>query len=385
MTSNFDHTGGALHVCMVVFGDLPYDFRVFREASALSEAGHKVTVIASDFATAPMPAVWSTFDLQLLAVDRSRSLRRSYPDFWRRAARSALATPADVYHAHDLDGLWPAAKAARRRQVPLVYDSHELFTQQSSLVHRPTVRRFWTWWEQRLLAHVDRTITVSDGIADRLQQQYRLSQKPTVIRNLPPWREPVQDQRLRTALGWLNDPLPIALYQGGFLTDNGLAEVIEAMRFVDAGRLVLLGGGPLEASLQQQVRSSGLQERVRFLPRVPFPDLHAWTCGADVGVCVIKPTGDSFAMSLPNKLFEYFIAGLPVVAGDTAQIRPVVRDAGAGIVADAGDPAAIGNALQSLLADTTERQRMGAAARTAARHYNWQAEAPRLLELYGSL
>lgn len=374
-----------MHICMVVFGDLPYDFRVYREASALVDTGHRVTLIASDFGSAPLPACWSIAELQLIPIDRRRSLRRSYPQFWRRAARLARAAGADVYHAHDLDALWPAASASRQHNVPLVYDSHELFAQQSSLVERRMVRGFWIWWERRLLAHVDAVITVSDGIAERLQQQYQLAQIPTVVRNLPPWRPPEQDQRLRQSLGLLDDPLPIALYQGGFLTDNGLAEVIAAMHNVTTGRLVLLGGGPMESRLQQQVQDTGLQERVRFLPRVPFPELHAWTCGADVGVCVIKPSGDSFNMSLPNKLFEYFIAGLPVLAGDTPQIRQVMLDTGAGVVADASDPVAIGSALQGLFADVEGRRRMAAAAREAAHRYSWQAEAPRLLELYESL
>ena len=299
---------------MVVFGDLPFDFRVYRQAKTLSDAGNEVSIVASDFGSAPLPQAWSDFDLQLIPLDRRRSLRRSYPRFWRLASTHALALSADVYHAHDLDALWPAARAAGHLKVPLVYDSHELFARQSSLVHRANVRRFWEWWEQRLLRRVDRVMTVSHTIAEDLQQRYELAETPAVIRNLPPWREPVRDSRLRRELELLDDQEPLALYQGGFLTDNGLSEVIDAMASVPVGRLVLLGGGPTESALRAQVGTAGLSDRVRFLPKVPFPELHEWTCGADIGVCVIKPTGDSFAWSLPNKLFEYFIARPPALA-----------------------------------------------------------------------
>ena len=370
---------------MIVFGDLPFDFRVYRQALALSDAGNRISLIATDFGSRSLPEAWSQFNLQLIPIDRCRSLRRSYPYFWRLAAQRAVDLAADVYHAHDLDALWPAARAARRRDVPLIYDSHELFARQSSLVNRATVRRFWEWWEQRLLRRVDRVMTVSDTIARDLQQRYGLRETPIVIRNLPPWREPVHDLRLRRALGLEDDLEPLALYQGGFLTDNGLAEVIEAMRGVDSGRLVLLGGGPTESSLKAQVASSGLEDRVRFLPRVPFPELHEWTCGADIGVCVIKPTGESFAWSLPNKLFEYFIAGLPVLAGDTPQIRQVITGTGAGLVADASDSAAIAEALKSLFDSASLRQQLASASRKAAGHYCWEKEAPRLLSLYESL
>ncbi len=373
------------HICMLLFGDLRFDFRVYREAQALATAGHTVSLVATTFDAEPLPPAWSAFDLQLIPIVRGRSLRRSYPRFWHLAARRALEVKADVYHAHDLDALWPAAQAARWRGVPLVYDSHELFTGQSSLVDRPRVRSFWSWLERRLLPRVDRVMTVSDAIAEDLQHRYGLSQTPMVIRNLPPWREPVVDGRLRQALGLKDDAQPLALYQGGFLTDNGLTEVIEAMRQIDNGRLVLLGGGPTEQALRQQVADADLHDRVRFLPRVPFPELHEWTCGADVGVCVIKPTGDSFAWSLPNKLFEFFLAGLPVLAGDTTQIRQVVAETGAGVLVDPTDPKAIAEALRSLFANAERRQQLGIAARQAARKYCWENEAPQLLKLYESL
>lgn len=374
-----------MHICMVVFGDLPYDFRVYRQARALADAGNRVSLVASDFASAPLPDSWADFDLHLIPIDRQRSLRYSYPHFWQRAAHQACALSADVYHAHDLDALWPAARAARQLRVPLVYDSHELFARQSSLVGRPVVRGFWEFCERRLLRRVHRVLTVSDAIALDLQRRYGLVDTPAVIRNLPPWRQPVADPRLRCALGLCGDPEPLALYQGGFLTDNGLAEVIDAMRYIDVGRLVLLGGGPTEAALRAQVAAAELADRVRFLPKVPFPELHEWTCGADVGVCVIKPTGDSFMWSLPNKLFEYFIAGLPVLAGDTPQIRQVITDTGAGVVADARDPRAIAGALRSLFDDTDLRRQLSTAAQVAARRYCWEQEAPRLLALYASL
>jgi glycosyltransferase involved in cell wall biosynthesis len=370
---------------MVVFGDLRFDFRVYREAQALAAAGSRVSIVASDFSSESLPQVWSAFELHLIPIDRERSLRWSYPLFWSLASRRAAATAADVFHAHDLDALWPAALAAGRGKVPLVYDSHELFTQQSSLVSRPRVRGFWQWWERRLLPRVARVMTVSPPIAADLQHRYSLAEKPTVVRNLPPWREAAPSRRLREALGLVGDPQPLALYQGGFLTDNGLLEVIDAMVRIDHGRLALLGGGPTEHLLRKRVQDSGLQDRVRFLPRVPFPELHEWTCGADIGVCVIKPSGDSFNWSLPNKLFEYFIAALPVLAGDTPQIRQVIEETGTGVVADSQDPEALAQALQNLFNDAARRLRFSAAARIAAQQYCWQQEAPRLLALYESL
>lgn len=373
-----------MRVCMVVFGDLAFDFRVFREACALSDAGHEVAIVTSHFGGS-LPSVWERFQIRSILVDRGQSLRRSYPAFWRLASAAAFDERADVYHAHDLDALWPACRAASRHRAALVYDSHELFTGQSSLVNRPLVRGFWRHMERRLISRVDRVVTVSQAIARRMAVMYRLVQEPAVVRNLPPFRVPIRSERLRVSLGLSGDPLPLALYQGGFLVDNGLREVIEGMPRVHSGRLALLGSGPTESGLRHQVAVGGLQERVRFLARVPFPELHEHTCGADIGLCVIRPAGSSFSLSLPNKLFEYFMAGIPVLAGDTPEIRAVIEQTGAGVLVDPLDPGAIGSALESLLAESTRWEVLAHAARSAARRYCWEQEAPRLLEVYQSL
>lgn len=373
-----------MRVCMVLFGDLRFDFRVFREADALRTAGHQVVLVASDFG-GRLPSVWDDFEFRRIPVDRSKSLRRTYPVFWHRAARLAWEVDADVYHAHDLDALWPAARAAGRRGACLVYDSHELFVEQSSLVRRAGVRGFWGWLERRLIRRVDRVLTVSAAIADTLQQTYDLDPPPVLVRNLPPFREPVSGDGLRQALGLDGDDEPLALYQGGFLTDNGLAEQITAMSRIGVGRLVLLGGGPMEEGLRRQVASLGMHDRVRFLPRRPFPQLHALTCGADLGLCVIKPAGNSFLWSMPNKLFEYLMAGLPVLAGDTPEIRSVIEDTGAGVLVDPADPDAIAAPLRELLTDEPRRRQLGEAAARSARRYCWEREAPRLLEVYAQL
>ena len=371
-----------MHIAMAVFGDLRSDFRVYREASALRQAGHRVSVVAAVRRT-DLPPAWDGFDLHLLHVPPTGSLRHDYPRFWRWASRRLRDLRADAYHAHDLDALWPAARAARRRGAPLVYDSHELWTEQSSLVGRPGVRAFWSLLERRTIRRARRVLAVSPSIARELERRYGLPEV-TVLRNLPPHRDPVASGRLRDALV-LADEAPLFLYQGGFLTANGLGEQIAAMARVSGAHLALLGDGPTEPALRRQVRHAGLEDRVHFVPRVPFDVLHEYTCSADVGLCLIRPTGESFRYSLPNKLFEYLMAGLPVIGGDTPEIRAVLESTGAGLVVDATDTAAIARSLGALRDDGDGRRRLAAAARVVATQYCWEREAPALLELYAGL
>ena len=367
---------------MVAFTDLNFDFRIYREAASLKEAGHHVSIVAGTW-NSQLDEVWDDFDVHVLPVDRARSLRLSYPSWWRDSFRTLRGIPADVYHAHDLDSLWPASRAARRRQVPLIFDSHELWTEQSAVASRPLVRGFWAAMEKRLSGHVSRTITVSPPIADELQARYGF-RDVVVIGNLPPFRNPVPGDTIRQRLGLDADRI-ILLYQGGMLTDNGLAEQIEAMAGVEGAALVLLGQGPTRELLQQQVIRCGLGDRVFFLPAVPFSQLHALTCSADVGLCLIKSTGKSFHWSLPNKLFEYMMAGLPVLGSEAPEIQRVLAETGAGEVVDPTDISSLRSRLKRLVAEPDRRRKYAEAALAAARRFCWEKESTKLTELYAAL
>lgn len=371
-----------MHICMVVFTDLRFDYRVYREATALQAAGNRITIVSTDFAGQRMEG-WDDIELRLLPTDRTRSLRRTYPSFWRWAYPLLVDLRADAYHAHDLDALLPAARAARKLKAALVYDSHEFFTEQSSLIARPWIRGFWRLLEGRLIGQADQVLTVSRSIAAALRQRYGL-ESVHVVRNLPPYRAPVASDRIRRRLG-LSPERQVVLYQGGFLTDNGLAEQIDAAADFGNAALVLLGDGPCEPALRRQVAERNLAERVYFIPRVPFQELHEYTCSADLGLCLIKGTGDSFYYSMPNKLFEYLMAGLPVLASDFPEMRRVVTETACGAVAKPTDTQAVAAAVRELLEDSSLRMSCRQAALAAARRYNWEAEAPGLLRVYQDL
>jgi glycosyltransferase involved in cell wall biosynthesis len=370
-----------MHIAMVVYSDLNFDFRVYREALALEQAGHNITIVAPDFGTKP-EAVWNRFELVRPASDPSQTLRIRYPLFWLNARRALNALSADVIHAHDLDTLWPATEVARRRGIPVVYDSHEYFIEQSGLVGRPLMRGFWSRLERRLIRNVHRTITVSESIARELRDRYRL-EEVTTLRNLPPFRSAVESRKIHQVLD-LDPGLKVVLYQGGFLTDNGLAEQIEAVSTVSGAVMVLIGDGPCEAELMSIVRTRGLEKKIYFIDRVPFSDLHEYTCSADLGLCLIKGSGQSFYHSMPNKLFEYMMAGLPVLASNFPEMQAVVDESKAGRVTSPGDVQAVADTIRDMLADPMVLQKYAAAARLAAEQYCWERERSKLVQLYNA-
>ena len=372
-----------MRICMVAFSDLRFDYRIFREATSLHQAGHSVTIIAAAFSDTPLEG-WDAFDTHLIAIDRRRSLRRLYPMFWHKTGRILKTVEADAYHAHDLDALWPTVRAARHNSRPLVYDSHEFWTEQSSLVHRPVMRGMWSRLEKALIQHVDHAITVSPSIARSLQARYPSLGPVTVLRNLPLYKPHEESDLIRQTLG-IAPERPIVLYQGGFLTANGLHEQINAAKNFNDAAFVLIGDGPCEAELKDSVRQTGLENSVYFMNRVPFHQLHAYTCSADLGLCLIRGTGQSFYYSLPNKLFEYMMGGLPVLASNFPEMQRVVEETGAGAVTDPEDIEAISKAVCALLSDSAGRRVQRAASLNAAQRFNWECESEALTGLYEKL
>jgi len=176
---------------------------------------------------------------------------------------------------------------------------------------------------------------------------------------------------------------PIVLYLGGLMGGRGIEYLVRSMNAVPDAHLVLLGSGHQAGELAEEARALGVAERVHLLPPVPSDDVVGYAASATVGVSPIVDSCLNYRYSLPNKLFQYMAAGLPVVASDFPQVREVVIGSGAGLVTDTRSPERIAKALSSLLADRGAAREMGERGRAAVEaRYNWSTSAAALLAVY---
>jgi glycosyltransferase involved in cell wall biosynthesis len=286
---------------------------------------------------------------------------------------------AQVYHVHDLNALIGGYILSRWRGARLVYDFHELFTEQ----FRPGLksglwRRFYEFIEGRLGKRADGHITVCDSIAGLTRERYAF---PTVltVRNVP-WYQPAiappaHDRRDK-----------VILYHGAYLRDRGLEQLIAAMAHVRGGTLLLRGDGELETALRAQVHQLGLDSRVVFAPPVPISELVREAAQADIGVVPYIGFCLNNRFCLPNKVFEYMMAGLAVAGSDLPELRNLIAQHDVGGLFDPEDLHDIARVLQQLLDDEPALERMKTNARRVARAtYNWEAESVRLVEGYASV
>lgn len=289
--------------------------------------------------------------------------------FWqahRAVQAAASARPAGLYLASDLYTLPALAGAADTHGGALVYDARELYAALDSSAGRPWVSAVWRTVERRFIQRADAVLTVGDAIADRLVETMGVS-RPTVLYNAPePIGQPDRSQLAR-ALSLPDDGRMVVLYQGLFRRGRGLHALTEAGRAVDGVRLVLIGEGVLDEEIRTQGKDLG--NRLVVHPFVPPDRLATLTPGADLGTCLIESLTESLRLSLPNKLFEYLAAGVPVLASPLPEIRAVV-DQGVGILADPSDPSAVAVALRQSL-DPTRRVVWRATAPSVLDRYSW--------------
>ncbi|MDD0977172.1 glycosyltransferase family 4 protein [Pseudomonas fontis] len=396
-------------IAMIVWNEFRHDARVLKEAQTLRAAGYQVCVFAlhTPGITEQHQRLESGIEVRRIARSPLWKLRKrnvqSLPAFSSTgsgpigpislkqqilgiAARTwthlsliyhMVRFRADVIHAHDVNTLPTAWVAAKLSQAKIIYDAHEIGTSREGYgSFRTLVGRV----EKCLMPRVHGSITTTDARAKFFARAYGVA-RPMVLQNRPRLTHVPAGEKIRQTLG-LSQPWPIILYQGGLQQGRGLEKLLHVATQVPGAYFVFIGGGRLSQALQALSQQLGLLDRVRFIPTVSLAELPTYTASADIGVQPIENTCFNHFTTDSNKLFEYLIAGLPVVATDFPEIRRVVRDHDVGCLVPANNQVALAHALNRLVANPTLRKRYASNARIAAQRLNWETQEGQLTDLY---
>lgn len=298
----------------------------------------------------------------------------------RRMIEVGLSTGADVFHSHDLNTLYVGHICKQRTGAKLVYDSHELATE------RNRMGRSWkawaTWNERKWLPSADALIVASPSWINHLRVKHgSIPEISETVINVPEVNEAIEPRDLHAKLS-LPAHAPIMVYQGSIQENRGIEPAIEAVQQLDGVVLVIIGYGYHRPTLEEMVRKRKLTDQVYFFGPVPNRELLEYTASADIGLCNIVNSSLSYHTSLPNKLFEYIAAGVPVIGSDSPEIGRIVKETGVGEVCDPVDPEALAAAARKLLAQPDDYRR---ATGRAATRYQWAVEEKNLLSVYEAL
>jgi glycosyltransferase involved in cell wall biosynthesis len=330
--------------------------------------------------------------------------RLSWPAPWRKLHPEALdleiafgdlidRLEPDVVHAHDMHVIGVATRAAGRaklrgRNLKVVYDAHEYVAGLSRYGAR-TRRSIAAWanHEAEYIGDADRVITVSPAIATRLQREHKLKREPVVVMNTPnPADVSVEVSDIRSELGLASD-VPLMVYGGGVTRARGIQTAVQALVDLPDVHLavVCVPGVATDAvrELQAQAVALEVQDRFHTLDPVQPDEVVAFLRTADVGLIPILRY-PSHEMALPNKLFEYAFAGLPVVVSDMPSMKEFVERTRIGEVFTAADAHGLAAKVRMVLGDL-DNYRERVADPGYQQEVSWAGQATKLRELYGEL
>jgi glycosyltransferase involved in cell wall biosynthesis len=356
----------------------PFDTRIFhKQAKTLARAGYEVVLIAQHDGDEMVDGV------KIVALPKPRNrFARIFGLTWR-AFHLSLRERADVYHFHDPELLPIGVLLKIFTRAKVIYDVHEDVPEQiltkhwiPRLLRRPLARVF-NAFEKLLARALDAVVVATEGIAEKFAQL-----KPIVIHNYPD-------------LGMLPNPSTrhgegkekVLVYVGGISKIRGAIEMVQALEYLNPAwdiRLDLIGKfEPPE--LEQELQGLPGYRRVRFLGWLPWSAAWKHAQITFAGLVLFHPA-PNHTNSLPNKLFEYMAAGLPVVASNFPLWKEIVEGNRCGITVDPLDPKAIAQAIEYLLTHPEEARQMGENGRRAVvEQYNWEQEKGKLFKLYEKL
>lgn len=389
-----------IKVCMHVLTTASTDARVMRAATALVEAGYAVSLVdIEDEGNHQREESMRRVCMKHVIV--SRSFLSTRFDKWTlvrlarvfvRSALRVIRTPADIYHAHDVSALPACYIAACLHHKPIIFETHEMPLFERPLSEMGRSRRWLHKLLGGLLAHIvprcAGIITVSPPIVEEIRRRYRVPEV-TLIRSVPEYWAVAKSDRLRHYLG-LKPEVRIALYQGNLQPNRGLDRLVRAATFLEQDIVIVMMGknvGTTQDQLEALIASEGVADRVKILPPVPYAELLDWTASADIGLNVASPDYSlNVRYFLPNKLFEYLMAGLPVLTSPLEAMVDVVKTYDVGQVLSSLAPADIGEAMNRMLADPVGLAHQRSNALEAARNdFYWEKESLRLIHLYRSI
>jgi len=368
-------------IIVSVINDLATDQRVAKVCDSLHQAGFEIILVGRKLKTS-MP-----MDKRPYSVHRMRLLFTQGPLFYLtyniRLFFFLFFHKTDILWANDLDTLLANTKAKFfKRKCKLIYDSHEYFTAVPELANSPLKRKIWKTVEKCCVPFVNKMITVNSSIADLYEKEYK--KKLFVVRNIPS-KEINIEKKSRKELKMPEEKKILIVQGSGINMDRGIEELVEAMQAkygIENTLLYIIGGGDVLPLLKAKVKEYHIEEKVIFIGKLPYVEMMQYTMQADYGLTLDKDTNLNYKFSLPNKLFDYMRAGIPIIASNLIEIATIIRKYELGFIADSHKPDELATIIKSALS-YKEYEKLKQNTKKAMEDLNWENEEKVLEKVYG--
>jgi glycosyltransferase involved in cell wall biosynthesis len=354
-------------IIVTVSNDLSTDQRVAKVCNTLMTAGYNILLIGRKLPDSKdINRLYKTKRIKLLFNNGFLF----YAEFNLRLFFVLLFLKKDLLLSNDLDTLLPNYLISKLQRKRIVYDSHELFSEIPELVHRPFVKKCWTALECWILPKLKNTYTVCNSIAHYYNKKYQTNFK--AILNLP-----TKKQLEKGSLPFSVDDKKIILYQGAINIGRGLELMIETMQYLPNYIFVIVGVGDVLQELKTKVAVKKLDKKVFFLGRIEPNELHKITSLADLGISIEEDFGLNYRFALPNKIFDYIQAEVPVLVSDLPEMKAIILKHNVGQIVQDRNPKALAKQIISF----TEKD-FSIALKAAKINLIWEHQEEKLIAIF---
>jgi len=366
-------------IILSVTNDLVTDQRVHRIATTLLKNGSVVTLVGRFLpASLPLQRDYRTHRMKLFF----KKGPLFYAEYNIRLCFYLLFAKVDILVSNDLDTLSANYLVSVIRKKVLVYDSHEYFTGVPEIQERKSVLYIWESIEKLIFPKLKHVYTVNESIARLYQEKY--NKKIGVVRNMP-LRVRIDKTIDRKDLELPVDKKIVLIQGAGINVDRGAEEALDAISLVNGAVLLIIGGGDVITGLKTIVKNRHMEEKVIFKPKMPYEQLICYTRLCDLGLSLDKDTNINYKYSLPNKLFDYIQAGIPVLCTNIVEVAKIVQSWQIGMVVNSLDRHELADIIDNMLIDKDQINLWRENLSRAAGELCWENEEKELLRIYEKL
>ena len=354
-------------IYFTVTNDLSYDQRMHRICTTLAENGYNVTLVGRRLVNS-LQLTKKKFKQKRIRCWFNKS-KWFYAEYNIRLFFYLLFRKMDAICAIDLDTILPCLRISRLKNVPRIYDAHELFTEMKEVISRPAIQKAWAKIEKKTVPKFRLGYTVSESIADVFKNRYNVNY--STIRNLPVLQP-----------GTTIEPTEkFILYQGAVNEARGLEYLIPAMEWINC-KLMIAGDGNFMWQLKNLISNFKLEDKITLTGMLTPEKLRVISQKAYIGIAVPEKTGLNQLLALPNKFFDYIHAGIPQVTVNYPEYQKINKQFEVAVLLDDTSPQIIAAAVNNLLADDLLYAKLKANCLKARETLNWQREEKILLHFY---
>ncbi len=351
-------------IIVSVTNDLTTDQRVAKICDTLLELDYEVILVGRRLKTSQ--AINRKYDTKRFKL-WFNSGALFYANYNIHLFFYLLFSKFDALWSNDLDTLLSNYLVSRLKGEKIIFDSHEYFTEVPELVNRPRVKKIWKLIERQIVPKLKHIFTVSPSIAKLYNEEYGVNVK--ILRNLPQLSD---DIALKKDLKV--EDKNILVYQGAVNINRGIEYMVKAMKYIDNAVLYILGVGDIYEDIHDLISKLELNDKVKMLGEIPLENLKSYTVQADIGLSLEENAGLNYRYALPNKLFNYIHANIPVLVSDLPEMKAVVNKYNIGEVIENHDEKHIADKINSMLNDKEKMQFWKANTKKAMAELNWEKE-----------